>query len=89
MISKLCSKKLQTTPKLCYRDLRFILVEPTRRSEEVQTILKLGEIGSTRAALNTAKNRLTTAKRHSLEEMTSAQGNAVIHFTSVFWSSSQ
>jgi hypothetical protein len=38
--------------------LRFILVEPTKRSEEIQTILKLDEIGQTRAALNTAQNRL-------------------------------
>lgn len=31
--------------------LRFILVEPTKRSEEIQAILKLEEIGQTRAAL--------------------------------------
>src|SRR5262249_12795621 len=30
--------------------LRFILVEPTKRSEEIQTILKLDEIGQLRAA---------------------------------------
>lgn len=40
--------------------LRFILAEPTKRSEEIQTILKLDEIGQTRAALNTAHNRLQT-----------------------------
>jgi DNA repair exonuclease SbcCD ATPase subunit len=40
--------------------LRFILAEPTKRSEEIQTILKLDEIGQTRAALNTAQNRLQT-----------------------------
>jgi hypothetical protein len=38
--------------------LRFILVEPTKRSEEIQAILKLDEIGQTRGALNTAQNRL-------------------------------
>ncbi|MCA9464097.1 MAG: AAA family ATPase [Nitrospira sp.] len=38
--------------------LRFILVEPTKRSEEIQTLLKLDEIGYTRAALNTAQNKL-------------------------------
>ena len=44
---------------LARRDiLRFILVEPTKRSEEIQAILKLEEIGQTRAALNTAQNRL-------------------------------
>ena len=31
--------------------LRFILVEPTKRSEEIQTILKLDDIGQTRGAL--------------------------------------
>jgi hypothetical protein len=42
--------------------LRFILVEPTKRSEEIQTLLKLEEIGEARKALNTAQNRLTSAK---------------------------
>lgn len=41
--------------------LRFILVEPTKRSEEIQTLLKLDEIGHTRAALNTAQNKLQAA----------------------------
>ncbi len=35
--------------------LRFILVEPTKRSEEIQTPLELDDIGQTRSALNTAK----------------------------------
>jgi hypothetical protein len=43
--------------------LRFILVEPTKRSEEIQTILKLDDIGQTRGALNTAQNKLQTAQR--------------------------
>jgi len=38
--------------------LRFILVEPTKRSEEIQTLLKLDEIGQIRGALNTAQNKL-------------------------------
>src|SRR5262249_11769455 len=37
--------------------------EPTKRSEEIQTILKLEGIGQTRAALNTAQNKLQTAKK--------------------------
>jgi hypothetical protein len=41
--------------------LRFILVEPTKRSEEIQSLLKLDEIGQTRSALNTAQNRLQSA----------------------------
>lgn len=47
---------------LARRDiLRFILVEPSKRSEEIQTILKLEEIGQTRAALHGAQNKLTNA----------------------------
>jgi hypothetical protein len=41
--------------------LRFILVEPTKRSEEIQVLLKLEEIGEARRTLNTAQNRLVTA----------------------------
>jgi energy-coupling factor transporter ATP-binding protein EcfA2 len=41
--------------------LRFILVEPTKRSEEIQALLKLEEIGDARRALNTAQNRLVMA----------------------------
>jgi len=48
--------------------LRFILIEPTKRSDEIQTILKLEEIGQTRSALNTAQNRLGTAARHALTQ---------------------
>lgn len=43
--------------------LRFILVEPTKRSDEIQAILKLEEIGQTRASLNTAQNKLQTAQK--------------------------
>jgi hypothetical protein len=48
--------------------LRFILIEPTKRSDEIQTILKLEEIGQTRNALNTAQNRLGTTARHALTQ---------------------
>ena len=43
--------------------LRFILVEPTKRSEEIQTLLKLEEIGQTRSALNSAQNKLQVDQR--------------------------
>ena len=44
---------------LSRRDIiRFILVEPAKRSQEIQTLLKLDELGATRAALNTTQNRL-------------------------------
>lgn len=36
--------------------LRFILVEPAKRSEEIQTILKLEEIGQTRGAPRRARS---------------------------------
>jgi hypothetical protein len=49
---------------LSRRDIiRFILVEPSERSAEIQKLLKLDEIGETRSALNTAHNRLQTALR--------------------------
>jgi len=48
---------------LARRDIiRFILIEPTKRSEEIQSLLKLDQVGQTRAALNTAVNRLQTAQ---------------------------
>ena len=43
--------------------LRFILVEPTKRSEEIQSILKLDEIGQTRSTLNSAHNKLQSTQR--------------------------
>jgi hypothetical protein len=49
---------------LARRDiLRFILIEPSKRSEEIQTILKLEDIGQTRSALNTAQNKLQAAHK--------------------------
>jgi DNA repair exonuclease SbcCD ATPase subunit len=42
--------------------LRFILVEPTKRSEEIQALLKLDEVGQARSVLNTALNKLATAQ---------------------------
>jgi hypothetical protein len=53
--------------------LRFILVEPTKRSEEIQALLKLDEIGQMRSALNTAQNRLRTAQRTSADLAKSTQ----------------
>jgi RecF/RecN/SMC N terminal domain len=51
---------------LARRDvLRFILVEPTARSEEIQAILKLDDLGNIRGALNTAQNRLQTQHKNA------------------------
>lgn len=59
--------------------LRFILVEPTKRSEEIQTILKLDDIGQTRASLYTAHNRLQTAQRTSAAQAKSGQDALQLH----------
>jgi len=53
--------------------IRFVLVEPTKRSEEVQSLLKLEEIGQTRNALNTAQNRLQTECRNAASHVTSCR----------------
>ncbi len=53
--------------------LRFILVEPTKRSEEIQTILKLDEIGHIRSTLNTAQNRLQRSHRTATTTTDSAR----------------
>src|SRR5271156_1996453 len=59
--------------------LRFILVEPTKRSEEIQTILKLDEIGQTRSALNTAQNRLQTAQKNAAAQVQSDRNALQLH----------
>jgi hypothetical protein len=53
--------------------LRFILVEPAKRSEEIQSLLKLDEIGETRSALNTAQNRLQATERTAVAQVTSTR----------------
>lgn len=53
--------------------LRFILVEPTRRSEEIQSLLKLDEIGQTRSTLNSALTRLQSAQRTAESAVTTAR----------------
>jgi ABC-type multidrug transport system ATPase subunit len=59
--------------------LRFILVEPAKRSEEIQTLLKLEEIGEARKALNTAHNRLTTAKAEAERRERSFSSSLQLH----------
>lgn len=59
--------------------LRFILVEPTKRSEEIQTILKLDEIGQTRSALNTAQNKLQTSQRGATAQAQSSRDALLSH----------
>ena len=59
--------------------LRFILVEPTKRSEEIQTILKLDEIGETRSAFNTAQNKLQTASQTAAATLKSSRNALLLH----------
>lgn len=41
--------------------LKFIIAEPTKRSAQIQEILKIDELGQTRSALNTASGKLNRA----------------------------
>jgi hypothetical protein len=59
--------------------LRFILIEPTKRSEEIQIILKLEDIGQTRAALNTAQNRLLTLQKAAAAQVQSSRDSLLRH----------
>jgi len=59
--------------------LRFILVEPTKRSEEIQTILKLDEIGETRSALNAAQNKLQIARSNASAQVQSSRSTLQLH----------
>ena len=59
--------------------LRFILAEPTKRSEEIQTILKLDEIGQTRSALQTAQNRLQTLHKSAQAQVTQSRETLLRH----------
>ncbi|MGE0045681.1 MAG: AAA family ATPase [Hyphomonadaceae bacterium] len=65
---------------LARRDiLRFILVEPTKRSEEVQAILKLDDIGQTRTALSSAQNKLRGALKTAGSAMKDARDTLQRH----------
>lgn len=59
--------------------LRFILVEPSKRSEEIQTLLKLDEIGDTRRTLNSAQNKLQANQRTTAAQEKSGQDALLRH----------
>jgi hypothetical protein len=59
--------------------LRFILVEPAKRSEEIQALLKLERIGETRRALNAAENSLIRQHNIALNQVKSARGALQLH----------
>lgn len=65
---------------LARRDiLRFILIEPSKRSEEIQTILKLEDIGQTRSALNTAQNKLQVGSKSAANLVQSSRDTLQRH----------
>ena len=65
---------------LSRRDIiRFILVEPGKRSEEIQSLLKLAELGQTRGAFNTALTRLRNTHRTKVAQVQSAQDALSLH----------
>jgi hypothetical protein len=59
--------------------LRFILVEPAKRAEEIQAILKLDDIGNIRGALSTAQNRLQNAQKTAAAQMQFSQDALLRH----------
>jgi energy-coupling factor transporter ATP-binding protein EcfA2 len=59
--------------------LRFILVEPTKRSEEIQTLLKLDEIGEIRSSLNAAQNKLQTARSNATAQVQASRNTLQLH----------
>jgi recombinational DNA repair ATPase RecF len=60
--------------------LRFILVEPAKRAEEIQALLKLDEIGTIRSALFTAQNKLQTAEKAATSQTKANQEALLRHF---------
>ena len=59
--------------------LRFILVEPAKRSEEIQTLLKLDDIGHMRSALNTAQNKLQSQQRTAAAQVEASRNALLLH----------
>lgn len=65
---------------LSRRDIiRFILVEPTKRSDEIQSLLKLTRLGQIRSALNTAQNKLQGAARAASAQASSSRETLRLH----------
>jgi DNA repair exonuclease SbcCD ATPase subunit len=63
--------------------LRFILAAPTKRSEEIQALLKLDEIGQIRSALNTAQNTLGRTSKQAAGLMQANREALLTHLQSV------
>ena len=59
--------------------LRFILVEPTERSQGIQTILKLEDVGLVRSALNTAHNKLERDRKSATAQVEESRDALLRH----------
>ena len=59
--------------------LRFILTEPTKRSQEIQSLLKLDQVGDVRKALNTAQNRLKREEKAALVRVGTTRDSLRLH----------
>jgi hypothetical protein len=59
--------------------LRFILVEPTERSQGIQTILKLEDVGQIRSALNTAHNKLERDRKSATAQVEESRDALLRH----------
>ena len=65
---------------LSRRDIiRFILVSPTDRSQEIQSLLKLDGLGDNRKALNSACNALKRAHDQSMSSQSDAKNRLLLH----------
>jgi AAA domain-containing protein len=61
--------------------LKFILVEPAKRSEEIQAILKIEELGQTRSALNSAYSKLNRQATASASETKAKRATLLQHLS--------
>lgn len=59
--------------------VRFILVEPGQRSKEIQSLLKLDELGQIRSALYTAQNKLQIAHKTAAAQRESCREALRLH----------
>lgn len=67
---------------LARRDiLKFILVEPAKRSEEIQAILKIEELGQTRSALNSAYSKLNRQATASASDTKAKRATLLQHLS--------
>ena len=59
--------------------IKFILAQATKRSQDVQTLLKLDDINQTRATLKTAQNRLGTTNSNATSHLDTSKDSLRRH----------